>query len=219
MLLITQLKSNEFEIQDEFTVITRERDVLLTKIFKSLIGLFSFSFIFLLYYIFVNFKLGNLFFMIINLILIQYLIKIHNRVKNSLSNDIGSIIILFDKKKNLINFKIRKWIQGNSNLYTEEDIRFNQSVGFRVEINRDEYFDIKIIVDASHQGVNVISVQDLYTVAEFKLLFEKISTQFREWILVDENSTVWDEEYLSYYEECLEIAELPTEIIEFLEVN
>ena len=179
-----------FEISDQEMTSIRDSNILKYKKILASILLFSFSFL-------ISITLGLLiifwlyFLTLISVGSVYLLFYRLQALKEDLNPAVGSFILIFDKNKKLINFRVRKWMKNSKDSFTEEEIRFNQSIGFKVIWKLDGLLELEIIVDPEFPGSLIFTTYDFYSLAEIIVLFQLCIPELDNWHYRIEDGAEW----------------------------
>ena len=94
----------------------------------------------------------------------------------------------------------------------EEEIRFNQAIGFQVLFTDEGDLIIEIIVDPNFPGTSIFRTYDFGTLAELILLFQKVRPEKDKWYYKLADGNDWDSEYKSELNYEIQIARVPWQI-------
>jgi len=194
MLDAYEIRKNKFEIVDSAFIELRSKKMLYYRLVRFVLILLI---ILISTFIVLSISTLNLLWLLTTIIpgaFVVYFYRSLQRLKLSLSPQISSIILEFSKEKQIELFRIRRWQQTKMDEYLEEDVRYNQAVGFRVTWFDDGFLELEIIVDENFPGQVIFQTYDFLVIAELYKLFELVTPDLDRWVYQLEDGSVWPEE-------------------------
>ncbi len=192
MLEVIEVREGNFEFSDIFSYEDRKRNVLYKQLYQLSIAIGIILFIVTIVMVdstFIKFFLA--FFSLALIGVPGYMIF---EIIQKMTDDIVGFVIIFDEAKTLEHIHVRRWLKGKLDGYTEEEIRFNQAIGFQALMDDEGEFIVEIIVDANFPGTSVFKTYDLSSLAEFILLFQKIAPDMDKWYYKTMDGKEWENE-------------------------
>ncbi|OLS20127.1 MAG: hypothetical protein HeimC2_38720 [Candidatus Heimdallarchaeota archaeon LC_2] len=192
MLEVIEVREGNFEITDLFAYEDRKRIIL----YRQLLQGSGFILVILLLLVFLMIKLIilKILFIIVLFVMIGGSGYIIYRFSQQLTEDIIGFVIIFNEAKILQTIRVRRWIKGELDGFIEEEIRFNQAIGFQVILDDEGIFLVEIIVDPDFPGTSVFKTYDISTLVEFILLFQKIAPNMDKWFYKTIEGENWSNE-------------------------
>lgn len=192
MLEVIEVREGNFEITDIFSYEDRKRNILYKQLHQASIAI---AIVFLiLTIIFVNSIFLQIFLIIISLALMGVSGYMIFTIIQNLTEDIVGFVIIFDEDKTLQHIHVRRWIRGQLDGFIEEEVRFNQAIGFQALMDDEGEFVVEIIVDPDFPGTSVFKTYDLSSLAEFIHLFQKIAPEMDKWYYKTIDGEPWEKE-------------------------
>ncbi|MFV2016129.1 MAG: hypothetical protein ACC656_11910 [Candidatus Heimdallarchaeota archaeon] len=104
---------------------------------------------------------------------------------------------------------MRRWLKGKYSDFSEEEIRFNQAIGFQALLDENGDILVEVIVDPDFPGFPIFRTYDLATLAEFILLFQKTLPEMDKWYYKSANGEEWSSELKIELNQEMQLARVP----------
>ncbi|MHA2028639.1 MAG: hypothetical protein ACW99A_06550 [Candidatus Kariarchaeaceae archaeon] len=207
MLEVIEVRDGNFEISDLFADQDRKQIIFYKQLLQGGAALLLILFLLIV-------RLANSPFLIIFVVLsFVTLIGISfyfvYKLYISLTEDISGFVLIFNSEKEVNAMRVRKWTKGKFHDYIEEEIRFNQAIGFQAIIDEDGDILIEIIVDPDYPGEAIFKTYDIATVAELILLFQKAMPKLDKWFYKTSNKDEWSSELKIELNQEIQLARVP----------
>lgn len=138
-------------------------------------------------------------------------------LKESLDLKIGQVLLQYDKDKNLSDLRVRKWARAATDQYTEEKIRHNQAIGFRVKWDEEGLYTIELIVDRDFAGTPIFHTYDFQSIAECVVFFEVAMPGMTTWQYQLVDGSDWPQKEKDELNEEIQLARVPWQVRDFFD--
>ncbi len=215
MLIVTELRIGTYEITDQYRSEDRDRYVKYRLGNWIFMGISTLIIISQLRPFFENFDLIPIFVILFGISGIGITLKLEMQIRDYLKEEITGVILGFDDEKALKSIIVRKWRENSNSEFTEQNIRFNQAIGFQVILEESGLITVEIIVDPEFPGTSIFQSYDFYTISEFVVLFQKGLPELDKWFYKTIIGEDWPNEYKKELTEDILVARVPWEIQKF----
>ncbi|MCE7737725.1 MAG: hypothetical protein GPJ54_22730 [Candidatus Heimdallarchaeota archaeon] len=207
MLEVAEVRDGNFEISDLFTDQDRKQIIF----YKQLLQAFS-IFLLILALIIIG-QLDSLLIQILITLLflsiiggvVYFAIQFHLQ----LTEEINGFVLIYDDNLQVNTLRVRRWLKGKYSDFSEEEIRFNQAIGFQALLNENGDIQVEVIVDPNFPGSPIFKTYDFATLAEFILLFQKAMPKLDKWYYKAEDGNEWSSELTIELNQELQLARVP----------
>ncbi len=187
LLIVNETRNKELEFTDYMRNNSRSTLFKMYQITNKALKLSILSILFSLYFVIL---LDQYFLMIFYLILIP-LYFYRKKFRSELTEDLMGFVITFDDNNKVRTFRTLTWIDGSQSEFLEDEIRFNQAIGFKVVSDENGIFQLAIIVDENYPGDVIFETMDIAVLAELKhslnIIFPDKNVWFNDgWLEDDE---------------------------------
>ena len=215
MLDSYELKQGSFEIVDSQMVEIRSKRILYFRLIRFLLISLAVTSVTLISLIIITTDLIWFALLMFAAFFAVLAFRNLNRLTSQLTPQISGILLDYDQHKELQRFRVRRWMANKLDTYTEEEIRHNQAIGFRVRWFDSGYIEVEIIVDPEFPGTIIFQTFDFFVIAELFVFFAKAIPSHNTWVYVLEDDVPWDETNLVDLQDDIATARVPWNIREY----
>ena len=196
MFEIIKLRENKFEVYDTKFRKMRKGNLMRKK--ADILGvIFLLLSIIYIIYASTDFLDGLVFFILLIISGPPLIFLDRKSVNKALKDNVASIILEYDNKKKLINFKIRIWRENKFEEYIEKEIRYNQAIGFQFVWFDNGKINIEIMVDFDYEGTLIFQTFDFNLLADFQKFIEIAIPKMNKFNYKLEDGENWDNESIN----------------------
>ena len=134
---------------------------------------------------------------------------IRYRLMHELGESLQGFVIIIDEKKEVSSLSRWIWTTGSFDNYYQEDVRFNQSVGFKASMDDNGLIEIEVIVDENYPGDVIFQTYNLETVAELVHSMGIVFPDKQQWYYKTINGDQWLEDDMIELDEELARSKVP----------
>lgn len=216
MLDVLEVRNGTFELGDRFLNEDRNRTYFLISLsrFGLAGGTASIFFTLFLRNVVTNIVSLSLAMTIIVIAMLSIILGLIGSytLRFSLGDELNGLTIQFNEQQQLATIHTRTWVKSTKDEFIEQDVRFNQSIGFQAVLMEEGDIFIEIIVDPNFPGTTIFRTYDLRTLAEFILTFQKILPEMDKWYYKQEDGSDWTIDLKSELNDEIKDARVPITI-------
>ncbi|MHA2502853.1 MAG: hypothetical protein ACXAE3_08290 [Candidatus Kariarchaeaceae archaeon] len=215
MLDSYELKQGSFEIVDSQMVEIRSKRILYYRLLRFLLVLLAVAAISLILIAIATSKAIWLVILLFPIFFTVFAISNMRRLSAELLPQISGILLDYDQNRQLTQFRVRRWLPNQMDTYSEEVIRHNQAVGFRVRWFDSGFLEVEIIVDREFPGTTIFQTFDFFVIAELHVFFARALPKHDLWHYVYEEGEEWDDDHREELKQEILTARVPWNIREY----
>lgn len=207
MLEVVEVRDGNFEISDLFTDQDRKQIIFYKQLLQGATG-----FLVILAFIVIIQSESLLIRVLIIVVFIgligssaYFAIQFHIQ----LTEEINGFVLIYDDNLQVSTLRVRRWLKGKYSDFSEEEIRFNQAIGFQALLNENGDIQVEVIVDPNFPGSPIFKTYDVATLAEFILLFQKAMPEMDRWYYKSEDGDEWSTELTNELNQEMQLARVP----------
>lgn len=126
-----------------------------------------------------------------------------------LTEEINGFVLIFNSIQQVSSLRVRRWLKGKFSDFSEEEIRFNQAIGFQAILDENGDILVEVIVDPNFPGSPIFKTYDIATLAEFIHLFQKVMPDMDKWYYKTSDGEEWESELKIELNQEMQLARVP----------
>jgi hypothetical protein len=119
------------------------------------------------------------------------LIPSYFKAKSILPEQVMGLLLGFNINNEPEKMRVQKWQIGSINEFVEEEVRYNQAIGFKAIWKDNGEIIIEIVVDPNYPGMTVFETLTFHTLAEFIVTMQMCMPDHDKWYYQLEDNSDW----------------------------